>query len=49
MKTLKNKIAALSLVLAGLVPTLLDGDATVLVFAGLFAIPLFFAKEDVFN
>ena len=49
MKTLKNKIAALSLVLAGAFPLMLDGDATFLVFAALFAIPLFFAKEDVFN
>lgn len=48
-KTIKNKIAALGMIMVGLVPALLDGDATVLVFAGLFAIPLFFAKEDVFN
>lgn len=49
MKTMKNKLWAAGLVLAGLVPTVLDRDATFLVFAALFAVPLFFAKEDMFN
>lgn len=49
MKTMKNKLAALGMIMVGLVPALLDGDGSFLVFAGLFAIPLFFAKEDVFN
>ena len=49
MKTMKNKLWATGLVLAGLVPTILDGDATFLVFAGLFAVPLFLAKNDCFE
>ena len=49
MKTLKNKLAALALVGCGLVPTILEGDASVLLFAIVFGLPLFFAKDDCFG
>lgn len=45
-KTLKNKMYATLLMIAGVVPTMIDGDATFLVFAGCIAIPLFFAKDN---
>ena len=44
-KTLKNKIYAVLLVLAGMVPMAIDNDATALVFLGAIAVPMFFAKE----
>lgn len=47
MKTLKNKLAAVTLLSAGIVSTILsEGDATALVFFGFIAVPLFFAKEN---
>ena len=45
-KTLKNKIFALLLLMVGIAPIIINGDATFLVFAGCFGIPLFFAKEN---
>lgn len=45
-KTLKNKLSAIALILAGTVPVLLEGDGTALVFFSCIAIPLFFAKEN---
>lgn len=45
-ETFKNKIAAIALLFAGLVPVMIDGDATFLVLAGCFAVPLFLAKEN---
>lgn len=44
--TLKNKLCALTLLIVGVVPVLMDKDATVLVFSLLLGVPLFFAKEN---
>lgn len=46
MKTLKNKLYALGLLTCGCIPTFMMDDATALVFIGMIAIPLFFAKEN---
>ncbi len=46
MKTLKNKLYAILLLMAGYVPVLIDGDGTALVVLAFIAIPLFFAKEN---
>lgn len=46
MKTLKNKLCAITLMGAGLVPVFLMKDLTALVFLGCFAVPMFFAKEN---
>lgn len=46
MKTLKNKLYAITLLACGYVPVLIDNDGTALVFFGMIAIPLFFAKEN---
>lgn len=46
MKTLKNKIVAVTMILAGCIPVWLDNDATVLVMFGCIAVPLFFAKKQ---
>ena len=48
-KTLKNKLAAVALMMVGMVPTLLEGDASFLVSASLFAVPLFLSKNDCFE
>lgn len=48
-KTLKNKLAAVALMMVGMVPTLLEGDASFLVSASLFAVPLFISKNDCFE
>lgn len=45
-KTLKNKLIALGLLGVGMVPILIERDATVLVFVAMPAIPLLFAKEN---
>ena len=45
MKTLKNKLYAVVLLICGYLPVLIDKDATALVFFAFIAIPLFFAKE----
>lgn len=47
-RTAKNKIAAIAFILGGAVPVMIDGDATALVFMSFFAIPLFFANENLF-
>lgn len=44
--TIKNKLSALTLIAVGVVPVMLYEDATALVFFGVIAIPLFFAKEN---
>jgi hypothetical protein len=41
-----NKIVAIVLILTGMTPLILDGDATCLVFMLMLGIPLFFAKEE---
>lgn len=46
MKTLKNKLYAVVLLICGYLPVLIDKDATALVFFAFIAIPLFFAKEN---
>ena len=43
---IKNKIYAVLLITLGLVSVALDGDATALVFMSMFAVPMFFAKEQ---
>ena len=46
MKTLKNKLYAVVLLICGYLPVLIDKDAPALVFFAFIAIPLFFAKEN---
>lgn len=49
VKTLKNKVAALTLIGAGLAILKLEGDATVLMFSTFFGGALFLEKEDCFD
>ena len=44
-KTFKNKLYAILLIIVGIVSTMIEGDATILAFLGIFAVPMFFAKE----
>lgn len=46
MKTWKNKLYAIVLLACGYVGIPLENDATAFVFMAMFAIPLFFAKEN---
>lgn len=46
MKTIKNKLMAILLVVVGAIPAITYGDGGVLVFCLMLAIPLFFAKEN---
>lgn len=46
METLKNKVCASLLLLAGMVPVVMEGDGTALVFLGFIAVPMFFAKTN---
>ena len=46
MKTLKNKILAVILVILGAIPMIIDKDATMLVFVLCFVVPVFFSKEN---
>lgn len=46
MKTLKNKLYAVVLLICGYLPVLIDKDATALVFFAFISMPLFFAKEN---
>lgn len=48
MNTIKNKVYASLLILAGIVPTILVNDATALIFFGCFAVPMFFSKKSWF-
>ena len=43
---IKNKVYSVGLILIGIIPVLIEGDATVLVFFLMIGIPLFFAKEN---
>lgn len=43
----KNKLAAMFMLLVGMTPVWFERDGTVLLFYGIFAIPLFFYKENV--
>lgn len=46
MKTWKNKLSAVALLACGYSGVLIENDGTALVFFAMFAIPLFFAKEN---
>lgn len=46
MKTIKNKLVALGLIVCGVLATAIDGDATVLIIISMFAIPLLFARRN---
>lgn len=46
MKTWKNKLSVIVLLACGYVGIPLENGATALVFMAMFAIPLFFAKEN---
>lgn len=43
---IKNKLYSIGLILIGIVPILIEGDATALVFFLMIGVPLFFAKEN---
>lgn len=43
-----NKIASILLILASLIPLIVDGDGTALIFILMIAVPMFFAKESWF-
>ena len=45
-KLLKNKVYAVLITIVGLVSIAVDNDITFCVFALIFAMPLFFAKEN---
>lgn len=45
-ETLKNKLYAFLLIGCTLPVMFLEGDATATVFVGMFAVPMFFAKEN---
>ncbi len=46
MKTLKNKIMAVFLMLLGWLSSKIDGDGTFFLFTLMIGIPLFFEKEN---
>lgn len=46
MKTLKNKLCGGFLILVGIIPMILDGDATALIMLGMVGVPLLFAKTN---
>lgn len=48
-RTWKNKLLSVALLIFGYISTIIDNDSTALIVIMLFAIPLFFAKEDIFN
>lgn len=48
LRTYKNKLAALVMIVAGILVTALTDDATFLIFVTTFGIPLFITKEDWF-
>lgn len=45
-ETYKNKLVAIALIILGMVPVMLDGDATALMLLGFFAVPLFFTNKN---
>ena len=47
-RTWKNKLAAVGLIIIGLLALYLDNDITVLVLCSIFAFPLVIAKESCF-
>lgn len=48
-KTWKNKLGGLALIGAGMLPVLLDGDGTFLLFALIIGFYLLIAKENVIS
>lgn len=46
MKTLKNKVFAILMLILGYMPVIIIDDCTALVIISLFAVPLFFAREN---
>lgn len=48
-KTWKNKLAGLALIGAGIIPVLLDGDGTFLLFALIIGFYLVIARESVIS
>ena len=46
LETWQNKLVAIVLVIAGLVPVFMDGDATAFVLFMFFAVPLFFSRKN---
>lgn len=46
---IKNKVAAILLILLGLASMRIDNDATVLVFLTVVAVVLFFSRENVID
>lgn len=48
-KTFKNKVCALVLLIAGMIPVWIDGDGTALLFFGCIAVPMFLAKDNWIN
>lgn len=47
-KMIVNKIASILLILVSLIPLIVDGDGTALIFILMIAVPMFFAKESWF-
>lgn len=46
MKTLYNKLMAIAFLILGYASVKIEGDGTFFIFSLMFAIPLFFAKEN---
>lgn len=46
IRTWKNKVIAIALLLLGTVPVFMDQDATALVLMACFAVPMFFSREN---
>lgn len=45
-ETYKNKICAIAIIALGMVPIIIEGDATATVLLWMFAIPMFFARKS---
>ena len=45
-ETFWNKVVALAMILCGMVPMIIDKDATALIVIGFIAVPMFFARTD---
>ena len=44
--TIKNKMYSIALMATGIIPVLICGDATFLLFVSIVAVPMFFSKEQ---
>jgi len=49
MKTLRNKLISIGLIILGILSIIPEKDITAFIFFFIFAVPMFFAKEDVFK